>query len=70
MQQIEPQLTRLSDYKARLVESGGMPFWRLFSLDLSDGRFNRAITAKGLQNVRENPSFTNLFVQFVRALDL
>ena len=38
---LEPQLTRLTGYKARLVEAGGLPMSRLFSLDLSDGLCHR-----------------------------
>ena len=42
LEKIEPMLTRLTGYKVRLVESGGSPIPRLFSLDLSDGKCHRS----------------------------
>ena len=42
LEKLEPQLTRLCGYRARIVEARGMPLSRLFSLDLSDDRSHRA----------------------------
>ena len=42
LEKAEPNLAKITGYRVRLVEAGGIPISRLFSLDLSDGRCHRA----------------------------